>query len=81
MAVVSKIKLGAAVQKCRQLEEAILKIVLCEAGDTFEVRVVFDRLWESWLKKSIQEKRGRGLEVKEYEVADNTLPFPIVVVS
>lgn len=47
MAVVSKIKLGAAVQKCRQLEEAILKIVLCEAGDTFEVRVVFDRLWES----------------------------------
>ena len=41
MAVVSKIKLGAAVQKCRQLEEAILKIVLCE------VRVVFDRLWES----------------------------------
>ena len=43
MAVVIKIKLGAAVQKCRQLEEAILKIVLCEAGDTFEIRVVFDR--------------------------------------
>lgn len=81
MAVVSKNKLGAAVQNCRQLEEAILKIVLFEAGDTFEIRVAFDRHWESWLQKSIQEKRGQGLEVKGYEVADNTLPFLIVVVS
>ena len=52
MAVVNKIKLGPAVQNCRKLAEPFLRIVLCEAGDAFKIRVVFDRYLKSSLKES-----------------------------
>ena len=46
--------------------------MLCEVGDAFEIRVVFDRYLESSLKENTQEKRVRGLEVIYYEIADKT---------
>ena len=70
-AIVNKIKLGSAVENCRQLAEAFLRIVLCEADDAFEIRVRFDRYLESLLTERTREKRGRGLEVVS-EVADHT---------
>ena len=47
VALVNKIKLGPAVENCRQLAEDFLRIVLCEAGDVIKIRVVFDRYLES----------------------------------
>ena len=72
MTVLKKIKLGPAVHNCPKLAETSLKIVLCEAGDAFEIRVVFGRYLEFPLKESTREKRGPGFEVTEYEIADNT---------
>ena len=72
MAVVNKIKLEPAVQNCLQLAEAFLRIVLCEAGDAFEIRVMFDKYLEFSLKESTREKRGPRLEVTEYEISHNT---------
>ena len=46
--------------------------MLCEDGDAFEIRVVFDRYFESTLKESTWKKRSRGLEAAEYEIADKT---------
>ena len=43
---------------------------MCEEGDDFEIRVVFNGYLESLLKESTREKGG--LEVTKYEVADNT---------
>ena len=68
MTVLKKIKLGPAVHNCPKLAETSLKIVLCEAGGAFEIRVVFGR----YLEFPLKEKRGRGFEVTEYEIADNT---------
>ena len=44
---------------------------MCEAGDAFEIHVVFDRYLESSLKESAREKRGRRLKVTKCEIADN----------
>ena len=81
IAIVNKTKLEPALQNCCLLEKSVLRIVLCETGDAFEIRVVSDRYLEFWLKQNVQEKRGQGLEVMEDEVADNTLPWLIVLAS
>ena len=81
IAVVNKTKLEPALQNCCLLEKVVLRIVLCETGDAFEIRVVSDRYLEFWLKQNVQEKCRQGLEVMEYEVADNALPWLIVVAS
>ena len=72
MTVVNKIKLGPAVKNCPKLAETFLRIVLCEAGDAFEIRVAVGRYLDFPSKESTREKCGPGFEVTEYEIADNT---------
>ena len=72
MAVVNITRFGPVVQNYRQVAEAFLIIVSCEAGNALEIRVVVDRYLESAWKESTQEKRCRGLELTEYEIVDNT---------
>ena len=52
MVIIKKIESGPATQDCSQFAEAFLRIMLCEDGDAFEIRVVFDRYFESTLKES-----------------------------
>ena len=47
MTIVNKSKLEPAVQNCLQFAEAFIRIVLCEADDAFQIRVVCDRYLES----------------------------------
>ena len=72
MAVVNKIKLGPAVQNCQQLAQAFMEIVLSQATNAAEIRIVFDRYLESSLKESTREKRSKNIEVMEYEVKKDT---------
>ena len=71
MAVVNSIKLGPAIQNCQQFAEAFLKIILGQAADASEIRIVFDRYLENSLQGSTREKRTKDVPI-QFEVQSDT---------
>lgn len=72
MAVVNRIKLGPVVQNCQQFADAFLNIVLDEATNAAEIRIVFDRYLDDSLKESTREKRNKDADLLEFEVKEDT---------
>ena len=71
MAVVNRIKKTQDIETCKDLAASFTKIVLYEAKDYEEIRMIFDRYQENSIKDQTRNKRTQGTYIR-YKIADDT---------
>ena len=71
MAVVNRIKKTQDIETCKGLASSLTKIVLYEAKDYEEIRMIFDRYQENSIKDQTRNKQTQGIHIR-YRIADDT---------
>ena len=71
MAVVNRIKKTQDIETCKDLAASFTQIVLYEAKDYEEIRMIFDRYQENSIKDQTRNKRTQGTHIR-YKIADDT---------